>query len=180
MLPDAWQAVQRVLVIQTGEGDDGTALLPALKVLREALPGVQMTLLHAPSQPQSDRLLLWVDAVLPHPALELKTVGVQLSDVAIQDLVAMLRQSSFDAAIVFTQPHQSPYPLAYLCYLAGIPLRLGQSQEFGGGVLSHCIAPQPEVDSLAAHHLFLLETAGFAAALPQSDVISTPMSAPRQ
>jgi ADP-heptose:LPS heptosyltransferase len=180
MLPEAWQAVQRVLVIQLGEDDDGTALLPALKLLRQALPVVQMTLLHAPNQPQSDRLLLWVDAVLPHPALELKTVRAQLNDVAIQDLVALLRQASFDAAIVFTQPHQSPYPLAYLCYLAGISLRLGQSQEFGGGVLSHCIDPQPEVDSLAAHHLFLLEAAGFAASRSTSDVISTPMSAPRQ
>ncbi|NJL22052.1 MAG: hypothetical protein HC895_16540 [Leptolyngbyaceae cyanobacterium SM1_3_5] len=57
----------------------------------------------------------------------------------------------FDGAIVLTAPMQSPYPAAYRCYLAGIPIRVGQSIEFGGGVLSHCIEPI-ETDDLITHH----------------------------
>jgi hypothetical protein len=55
--------------------------------------------------------------------------------------IAWLRQQRCDAAILLTGPGQSPYTLGYLCYLAGIPLRLGTSWEFGGQVLTHCWPP---------------------------------------
>ncbi|MBE9159300.1 hypothetical protein IQ265_21055 [Nodosilinea sp. LEGE 06152] len=58
-----------------------------------------------------------------------------------QRAIAWLRQQQFDAAVIFTAPGQSPYTLGYLCYLAGIPIRIGQSCEFGGQVLSHCSPP---------------------------------------
>jgi hypothetical protein len=51
--------------------------------------------------------------------------------------IEMLRAHQFDASIIFTSFSQSPYPPAYACYLAGIPVRIGQSKEFGGSVLSH-------------------------------------------
>lgn len=68
-----------------------------------------------------------------------------------------------DAAIVFTTPAQSPYLFAYLCYLAGIPIRIGQSQEFGGGVLSHCIQPPLDPVSLPDYFLHLLKAVGLSA-----------------
>jgi len=54
--------------------------------------------------------------------------------------VDWLRQQRFAAALILTAPGQSPYTLGYLCYLAGIPIRVGRSQEFGGQVLTHCLA----------------------------------------
>ena len=54
-------------------------------------------------------------------------------------LIPQLRDRRFDAAIILTQSGQSPYAAAYLCYLAGIPIRVGQSCEFGGSVLSHVL-----------------------------------------
>jgi ADP-heptose:LPS heptosyltransferase len=75
-------------------------------------------------------------------------------------LVERLRQCRFDAAIVLTAPHQSPFSLAYLCYLAEIPIRLGQSQEFGGGVLSHCIHPPSDLISVETYNLHLLKSFG--------------------
>lgn len=54
--------------------------------------------------------------------------------------VDWLRQQRFAAALILTAPGQSPYTLGYLCYLAGIPIRIGRSQEFGGQVLTHCLA----------------------------------------
>lgn len=54
--------------------------------------------------------------------------------------IAFLEAHEFDAALILTQAGQSPYTLAYICYLAGIPIRIGASEEFGGGVLSHAVA----------------------------------------
>lgn len=76
-------------------------------------------------------------------------------------LVNQIKELSFNASIVLTTPRQSPFSLAYLCYLAGIPVRLGQSQEFGGGVLSHCIQPPLEAVSVIDYNLHLLRSAGF-------------------
>ena len=60
--------------------------------------------------------------------------------------IAWLRQQQFDAAVILTAPDQSPYTLGYLCYLAGIPIRIGHSHEFGGQVLSHCSPPPDDGD----------------------------------
>jgi hypothetical protein len=74
------------------------------------------------------------------------------------DLIQILRQRAFQAAVIFTQPHQSCYSLAYLCYLAGIPIRVGQSMEFAGGVLSHWIKPIADPVSPVDYHLHLLKS----------------------
>lgn len=55
--------------------------------------------------------------------------------------IAWLQQRQFDGAFVITAAGQSPYTLAYLCYLAGIPVRIGRSAEFGGQVLTHRLPP---------------------------------------
>ena len=39
-------------------------------------------------------------------------------------LVEPFRERGFDAALIFTSFSQSPYPPAYVCYLAGMPIRL--------------------------------------------------------
>ncbi|MCU0547966.1 MAG: hypothetical protein MUC48_01340 [Leptolyngbya sp. Prado105] len=72
------------------------------------------------------------------------------------DLIEILRQRAFQAVLIFTQPHQSCYSLAYLCYLAGIPIRIGQSVEFAGGVLSTWI--KPIAVPAADYHLHLLKS----------------------
>lgn len=71
-----------------------------------------------------------------------------------QRAIAWLRQQQFDAALILTLPGQSPYTLGYLCYLAGIPIRIGHSHEFGGQVLSHCSPPPDDGD--CGHLLDLL------------------------
>ncbi|WP_035994327.1 glycosyltransferase family 9 protein [Leptolyngbya sp. KIOST-1] len=75
-----------------------------------------------------------------------------------QQAIAWLRHQQFDAAVILTAPGQSPYTLGYLCYLAGIPIRIGQSHEFGGQVLSHCSPPPGDGD--CGHLLDLLREWG--------------------
>lgn len=74
------------------------------------------------------------------------------------EVIDQLRQQAFDAAIIFTLPFQSCYTLAYLCYLCGIPIRLGQSLEFGGALLSQWIRPPVDAISPVDYHLHLLES----------------------
>jgi hypothetical protein len=49
-------------------------------------------------------------------------------------VIAELRERRFDAAVIFTSFRQSPLPAAYLCYLAGIPLRLAASIDGPGSL----------------------------------------------
>ncbi|MBD2460884.1 hypothetical protein H6G89_07485 [Oscillatoria sp. FACHB-1407] len=78
----------------------------------------------------------------------------------IRSLIQILRDHHFDAALILTTPTQSPYAWAYLCYLAGIPIRVGQSKEFGGGVLSTCISPPLDDVSTTEYYLHLLRSLG--------------------
>lgn len=146
MHPEEWQSIDRLLLC----GVNVTAiefLAPALQQLRLVLPKPQMTLLLA-------------TAGYP-PSLQLS--GIQtfpVQDRFSSTHLEWLRHQSFDAAVIFTDPFRSPYGMAYLYYLAGIPLRIGQSQEFGGAVLSTCVAPPLESVSLEAYHLHLLNLSG--------------------
>lgn len=160
MLPEGWQDIQRLLIIPPIDAEE-EPLFPALRLLRLALPNAEIVALVAANTQPFVTFFPSIDEILAHPTLRLKADRVLSREKnQIKDLIAVLQQRCFDAAIVFTLPQQSPYPLAYLCYLAGIPHRLGQSLEFGGSVLSHCVKPL-SVASLAEHHLLMLKSAGF-------------------
>lgn len=145
MLPSVRQ-IRRLLVVCPGN----SGVIPTLRI-RQVLPEAAITLLVANRTQAS--LLPGVDQMLIHPAVD----GGGL----VQDLIAAIQVHQFEAAIIFTGISQSPYPLAYACYLAGIPLRIGQSAEFGGGVLSHWVKPP---DQPRDRNLFLLESVGLAIA----------------
>jgi len=78
------------------------------------------------------------------------------------ELVRTLRDRHFDAAIIFTSFNQTPHPAGFLCYLAGIPLRLGESKEVGGAVLTTEVVAAPDEIHQVERNLRLLEVAGFA------------------
>jgi ADP-heptose:LPS heptosyltransferase len=76
-----------------------------------------------------------------------------------REFVQELRTRKFDAAFIFTSFSQSPFPPAYACYLAGIPTRIGQSKEFGGGLLSLAVSPPDDSSHQVDRNLNLLEGA---------------------
>jgi hypothetical protein len=77
------------------------------------------------------------------------------------ELIRALSDYQFRAVIIFTEPNQSPYALAYFAYLAKIPIRIGQSCEFGGSLLSHSIKPPTDRVSTTAYHRHLLDAIGW-------------------
>jgi ADP-heptose:LPS heptosyltransferase len=154
MLPE-WQEVSRLLLCSHEHGDISIWLTPSLEMLHRDLPNANTHLL-----------------VLQDKCYKFFKVDSQSKDsfqllgsnycCDYAQLIEMIREFSFDASIIFTHPLESPFSLGYLSYLAGIPIRLGQSQEFGGGVLSHCVKPLIEPVSPAEYNLHLLESAGFS------------------
>jgi hypothetical protein len=132
-------------------GERGAATLddlrPALDRLRLALPGAHLTLWTAPELREAAKALSGVGALLDIPRCWLDDV---------EPAVSAIESGRHDAALIFSEPGNSPYAAAYACYLAGVPVRLGQSAEFGGAVLSLRIIPPSPALPPAAHYLCLV------------------------
>ncbi|MGZ3585577.1 MAG: glycosyltransferase family 9 protein, partial [Ktedonobacterales bacterium] len=78
-----------------------------------------------------------------------------------RELIADLAARNFDAALIFTSFSQTPHVPGYVCYLAGIPLRAGESKEFGGAALTTELRGAPDAMHQAERNLRLVEALGF-------------------
>lgn len=163
-VPDDWKQVRRVLAVRLDNLGDVVMTGPALRTLRHALPDAEITLMVTPLGSRIATLLPWVDRLLVHRPVWQDAAGTMLFDPAReQGLVRDIRAGCYDAAVIFTSFSQSPYPPAYVCYLAGAPIRLGQSKEFGGSILSHWVRPLPDDTHQVDRNLHLLKSSGFPA-----------------
>jgi lipopolysaccharide heptosyltransferase II len=169
MQADIWRGVKRILAVRMDNIGDVIMLGPALRALRHNLPDASITLLASPGGAQVAPLLPWVDDVIPWRALWQDISGqIPFDPLHELDLIEELQEKEFDAAFIFTSFSQSPFPPAYACYLAGIPVRVGHSKEFGGGVLSLAGRPPPEEGHQAERNLALIELAGME--VPRRDL----------
>lgn len=156
-----WGAVRRILVVRLDNIGDVVLLGPALRALRANLPGAGLTLLCSPAGASVAALLPWVDEVVVRRVVWQDASGSFPFDPERElRLVDDLRGGAFDVAVISTSFAQSPFPPAYACYLAGIPVRVGQSKEFGGSVLSHPVPPAPYQVHQVERSLQLLEGVG--------------------
>lgn len=152
MSPESWARVRRLLVVHSAPRE-GDALGPVLTAIRGRLPEVHVTVLAAADAPVAD-----ADETIPAPPS-------WLDEASVAALVDRVQAGGFDAALMLAGPGGSPHAAAYLCYLAGIPVRLGASAEFGGRALTESLAPPADADR-DAHHLALLDAMG----IPSSGV----------
>ncbi len=161
MIDAAFIGVKRVLAVRLDNIGDVLMLGPALRALKEHDPAVHLTLLASPGGAAGASLLPWVDEVMTwRPVWQDISSTVPLDAEREGDLVALLRAGSFDAALVFTSFSQTPHVPAYVCGLAGIPLRVGESKEFGGGVLTHELRGAPDALHQVERNLRLVEALG--------------------
>lgn len=167
MFDERWQALAarpgaRVLVVRLDNIGDVIMLGPALRAIRANLPQASITLMATPGGSQAAPLLPWVDDVMVHRVLWQDITGTWSLDPSRElALVEEIRRREFDAAIIFTSFTQSPHPPAFVCYLAGVPLRIAQSKEFGGGLLTQWVRPLPDETHQVDRNLHLLNCAGF-------------------
>lgn len=162
---DSNKTPRRLLAIRLDNIGDVVMLSPALRALRAALPEAHITLMASPAGSQAASLLPWVDDVLVWRALWQDISGELAREYGREEqLFEELRRRRYDVAIIFTSFSQSPYPPAYACFLAEIPIRVGQSREFGGSLLSHWAIPPADSAHQVDRNLALLAFAGFTLA----------------
>lgn len=160
-LDDRWAGVRRLLVMRLDNIGDVVLTGPTLRALRENLPSAHITVMASPGGAAAARLLPWVDEVLPWRVLWQDLGRLPFDPARELDMLETLRRGRYDAAVILTSFSQSPHPAGYACYLAGIPLRLGESKEFGGGSLSDAAPPTPDALHQAERNLRLVESVGF-------------------
>ena len=132
---------------------------PALRSIKENLPAAKLTLMASPGGSIAASVLPWVDEVLTWRVLWQDLGRLGFDPEREWKLVEALR--GFEAVIIFTSFNQSPHPAAFVSCLAGIPLRLGESKETGGKMLTHEISAAPDEFHQAERNLRLIESIGF-------------------
>jgi len=139
-----WSVLARVLLVRMDNLGDVILTTPLMRALRAALsPGAQLDLLASPGGATLAPVLPHVDHVHAWRAAWQDASGTLPLDPAREaELGSLLR--GYDAVVISTSFSQSPWPAAYAAYLAGVPVRVGQSQEFGGSVLSSWVLPGPD------------------------------------
>jgi ADP-heptose:LPS heptosyltransferase len=156
-----WADARNILVMRLDNIGDVIMTSPALRAIKENLPHSRITLMASPAGTQAASLLPWVDDVLTWRVVWQDLGRLAFDPVREWELIETLRDRKFDAAIIFTSFSQTPHAAGYLCYLAGIPLRLGESKEWGGGVLSTEVKSAPDEMHQVERNLRLIESVGF-------------------
>jgi len=136
-LLDAWGDARRILLVRLDSLGDVILTTPAIHAIRESQPAARLTLLASSVGAQAGRLDPDLDDVIVYDS-PMSDAWLELPQAPERELelVAALRQGEYDGAIIFTSYHQSPLPAAMLCYLAGIPLRLGATDDGAGSLLT--------------------------------------------
>jgi lipopolysaccharide heptosyltransferase II len=142
-IPPTWSTAERLLCIRLDSLGDVLMMSPAIRALRESVPGRRITLLTSPSGAAVAELIPEIDDVLVYEAPWVKSTPPRLAGDVDQALIRRLRAGRFDAAVIFTTFSQSPLPAALLCFLAAIPLRLAHCHEKPYELLTDWV-PDPE------------------------------------
>ncbi len=159
-----WLAAKNILVVRLDNIGDVLMLGPAVRAVRETSPTARITLLASPGGATAVPLLPWIDDVIVWRPIWQDVGGRMAFDPARErQLIALLAERNFDAALIFTSFSQSPHSPGYVCYLAGIPLRAGESNEFGGSTLSTQLQGAPVEMHQVERNLRLVEGLGFVA-----------------
>lgn len=159
-----WLAAQKILVIRLDNIGDVLMLGPAVRAVKETSPHAHITLLASPAGATAVPLLPWIDDVLVWRPIWQDVGGrMALNPSRERELIALLAERNFDAALIFTSFSQTPHTPGYVCYLAGIPLRVGESNEFAGSTLSTQLQGAPTEMHQVERNLRLVEYLGFVA-----------------
>jgi lipopolysaccharide heptosyltransferase II len=150
MTPD-WGEAQRILCVRLDALAGVLMCTPAMRMLRDAVPGRSLTLLTSPAGAAAAPFLPEVHDTIAH-AVPWMQASAPASPAGLLELAAMLAARRFDAAVVFTTYTQSALPAALLCWLAGIPLRLAYCREPPHHLLTDWI-PDPEPQVMVRHEV---------------------------
>ncbi|MFI9572259.1 glycosyltransferase family 9 protein [Microbispora rosea] len=149
-----------MLVIRPDNVGDVVMAGPALRSLRRAAPRARLDLLATPAGAAAAALLPEVDGVLTASVSWQKTGGEDVPVTDDLDLVERIGWGGYEAAVILTSFSQAPWPAGNLCRLAGLPVRVGMSKEFGGAGLTHWVPSPPDETHQVDRALHMLERVG--------------------
>ncbi|HEU5230140.1 MAG TPA: glycosyltransferase family 9 protein [Ktedonobacteraceae bacterium] len=137
MIEEKWRAVRNVLLVRLDNLGDVLLTTPAFHAVKTSLPDARLTLLASPVGAQVAALDPDIDEVIVYQAPWMDPWHRLPQDgEREQAMISLLKERQFDAALIFTSFRQSSLPAAYLCYLAGIPLRAAASIDGPGSLLT--------------------------------------------
>ena len=158
-----WLAARNILAIRPDNIGDVIMVGPALRAVKETSPQARLTLLASTGGAAAAPLLPWVDDVIPWRTIWQDLGHLPFDPSREMELISRLAERHFDAALIFTSFSQTPQVPGYVCYLAGIPLRAGESKEFGGRALTTELKGAPDDMHQVERNLRLVECLGFVA-----------------
>lgn len=123
-----WKKYRNVLCVRPDNLGDVLMTTPALRALKQAVPGRKITLLTshagaaiAPFIPEVDDCIAFDVPWCKH--------STSSSVPELEKTLEEIRARDFDAAVLFTVFSQNPLPSAMLCYMAGVPAVAGYCRE---------------------------------------------------
>jgi lipopolysaccharide heptosyltransferase II len=157
-----WSEARKVLCVRLDNLGDVLMTTPAIRALRQSVPGREIVLLASRAGARAAAHIPEIDAAIAYDAPWMKHPGPTLpsSDLAMR---ALLESRRFDAAVIFTVYSQSALPAAMLCHWAGIPLRLAHCRENPYHLLTDWVAetdPAERVRHEVRRQLDLVDSVG--------------------
>ncbi len=125
----SWDKAARVLCVRLDSIGDVLMTTPAVRALKESVPGRRLFFLTSSNGAEAARLVPEIDEVIVYDAPWMKAAPGRSESSADRAAIERLRGLGLDAAVIFTVYSQNPLPAALLCYLADIPLRLAYCRE---------------------------------------------------
>jgi lipopolysaccharide heptosyltransferase II len=139
-----WSAARNLLCLRLDTIGDVLMATPAMRALKET-HAQRLTLLTSSAGAAIARLIPEIDEVIAYDAPWLKATAPRIDSRPEYEMADGLRSAGFDAAVILTTYSQTPLPSAFLCYLAGIPLRLAHCHENPYQLLTKWVQdPEPE------------------------------------
>ena len=167
---NSWREARNLLAVRLDNAGDIVMLGPALRAIKTTSPECQITLLASPAGAKAAPLLPWIDSVLVWRSIWQDLGHLPVEPGRENGLIQLIADGSFDAAVVFTSFSQTPHVAGYVCYLAGIPLRAGESKEFGGGTLSTELRHTQDATHQVDRNLHLVHALGFTHVDPALEI----------
>jgi lipopolysaccharide heptosyltransferase II len=159
-----WSEARNILCVRLDTLGDILMTTPAIRALKESSPDARVTLLTSASGAAVAPLIPEIDDTIVFAAPWMKATDPRSDPSPDFQMIRLLQEQAFDAAVIFTVFSQNPLPAAYLCYLAGIPLRLAHCRENPYQLLTDWVK-DPDPDNGIRHevrrHLDLVATQGF-------------------
>jgi lipopolysaccharide heptosyltransferase II len=172
-----WQQARRILCVRLDSLGDVLMCTPAMRALRQAVPGRTLTLLGSPSGAAALPFIPELGDAIAWSAPWTRSAAPSPDFATDPAPIATLAAGAFDAAVIFTTYTQSALPAALLCQLAGIPLRLAHCRENPYDLLTDWI-PDPEPATLVRHEvqrqLALVQRVGCRSAEPGLSFVPRP------